>query len=208
MLSAPFEGVWNVTEATLPDGRFGYTGVIAIQRLANTFTLDWDISAGRYVGLGLLSDEHLFVSCGEQFAGLGIALYHLQPDGQVSIQWCNAETAGSIGNGRFSSPWPGSFEGSHEIVQYLLDGRPYGQWTLSIQKTGQIYELAWQKGETIHLRGIGLDTPHGLAAAWYPDLNQLAFLDYFVDPTNPQRLKALWALGGYTGLGTETLTRQ
>jgi hypothetical protein len=202
-----FEGVWDVTEATLPDGRLGYTGIIAIQRLANSFTLDWDISAGRYVGLGLLLDGHLFVSCGEQFAGLGLALYHRRPDGQVSIQWCSAETAGALGTGYFLSSWPGSFEGSHQIVYYLPDGRPYGQWTLTIQKTGQLYELAWLKGQTVHMRGIGLDTPHGLAAGWYPDLNQLAFLDYFVDPADPQRLRAFWALGGFSDLGTETLMK-
>jgi hypothetical protein len=69
--SSPFAGTWDVTEATLPNGDFGYTGVITIQRLGATFSLDWNISAGRFVGLGLPLGEHLFVSCGEQYADLG-----------------------------------------------------------------------------------------------------------------------------------------
>jgi hypothetical protein len=204
---SPFEGTWTVTEATLPNGDFAYTGTIAIQRIATTFNLDWDISAGRYVGLGLALADHLFVSCGEQVAGLGLALYQLQPEANVSIRWCMAGMSGSVGSGAFTTPWSGSFEGSHQIVQYLPDGRLYGEWSLSIQKTDQIYELTWRKGDVIHFTGLGLATPHGLAATWYPDLKQLALLDYLPDPDDPRRLTAVWALGDYTALGTETLTR-
>jgi hypothetical protein len=206
-IPSPFEGNWNVAEATLPDGRFAYTGAITIQRLATTYSLDWDISAGRYVGLGLALDEHLWVSCGEQYAGLGLALYQFQPDGQVTIQWSTAEMGGSLGTGLFTSPWPGAFAGDHRLVYYLPDGRLYGEWSLSIQKVERIYELAWRKGEAVHWQGLGLDAPHGLVASWYPDVKQLACLDYRADPDDRQRLTAVWALGGYTSLGTETLTR-
>jgi hypothetical protein len=206
--SSSFEGRWKITEATLPNGDPGYTGTITIQRLADMFILEWDITAGKYVGLGLRLDEHLFVSCGEQYAGLGLALYQPQPDAQVSIRWCNAEMLGSIGTGNFKAAWQGTFEGNHQLVQYLPDGRLYGEWDLSIQKAGRIYELTWRKGVSIHLKGMGLDTPRGFAAGWYTDFKQLAVLDYRTDPDDAQQLKAVWALGGYTGLGIETLVRQ
>jgi hypothetical protein len=139
---------------------------------------------------------------------LGLALYQLQPDGRVSIQWTTPEMAGAIGTGTFTTPWPGRFEGSHQMVQYLPDGQRYGEWTLAIEKVERIYELTWRKGETIHLQGLGLDTPQGLAAGWYPDWKQLAFLDYLAAPADRRHLTTVWTLGGYTGLGTETLTRQ
>jgi hypothetical protein len=205
--SSPFEGSWDVTHATLPNGEFAYTGRIRIQQSAATFQLVWDISAGNYVGIGLVHDDHLFVSCGEQYAGLGVALYTHRSESTPTIQWSTAELAGSVGTGTFATPWSGTFEGDHHLVQYLPNGQIYGEWTLSIHKVDAIYQLSWRKGDTIHFKGLGLATPQGLAIGWYPDVSQIAFLDYRTDPHHPQRLHAIWALGGYTTLGTETLTR-
>src|SRR5205823_4645381 len=99
---SPFEGTWDVTHATLPNGEFAYSGRISVQQNAATFQLTWDITAGRYVGVGLVHDDHLFVSCGEQFAGLGIALYTHHPESTPTIQWSTAELAGSVGTGMFT----------------------------------------------------------------------------------------------------------
>ena len=49
---------------------------------------------------------------------------------------------------------------------------------------------------------------HGLVVGWYPDLRQLALLDYTADPEDHNRLLASWVLGGFTSLGTETLKRK
>lgn len=202
-----FAGQWEVIEATLPNGSFAYTGTLTVQRQGALFGLEWNISAGRYVGLGLTLGEHLLVSCGEQVAGLGLALLQPEADGQISIQWCAGGVADTAGHGTFVNSWTGTFEGEHEVVQYLPDGRLYGEWLLSIRRVGQIYELAWRKGEAVHWQGLGLDTPGGLAAAWYPDPRQLALLDYKLDLLDPECLTAVWTLGGFTGLGTETLRR-
>jgi hypothetical protein len=205
--SSPFEGTWDVTHATLPNGEFAYTGRINIQQNAATFHLTWDISAGRYVGVGLAENDRLIVSCGEQFAGLGIALYSCRPDSPPTIQWSTAELAGSVGTGTFTAAWSGTFEGEHHVVQYLPNGEVYGEWTLAIHKVDAIYTLSWRKGDTIHFNGLGLNTSQGLAVSWYPDVSQIALLDYHTDPRHPHHLHAIWALGGYTTLGTETLTR-
>jgi hypothetical protein len=203
-----FEGIWDVREATLPTGAFAYTGTITIDKLGAPFLLDWAISAGHYVGLGLIAGRHLLVSCGEQLAGLGLALFQLNAAERLAIQWYTAELQGEIGTGAVRSPWTGSFEGEHTIVYALPDGRIAGEWTLIAKKTDKIYELTWHKGKSIHFRGIGLEMPEGLAAGWYPDLAQLAFLDYHLDPHAPGQMRAVWALGGYTALGTETLVRR
>src|SRR3712207_5765916 len=102
--ASPFEGSWDVSHATLPNGAFAYTGRITIERSAATFTLDWDISAGHYVGIGIQLDDRLFVSCGEQYAGLGIALYARGPGSTPAIQWTTPELSGALGTGRFITP--------------------------------------------------------------------------------------------------------
>lgn len=201
-----FEGRWDVAASTLPTGASAYTGAIDIARTGTVFALDWQISDGHYVGVGLLAGEHLFVSCGEQLAGLGIALFQPSTDG-VAIQWTTAELGQQTGSGSWESAWNGSFEGEHAVSFALPDGRIYGEWTLAIRRNGQIYELSWRRRDGIHLQGIGLDTPLGIAAGWYPDTNQLAFLDYTLGTANPSQLSAVWALGGHTTLGSETLRR-
>jgi hypothetical protein len=202
-----FNGKWNVLESRLPDGKPAYTGGIEIRRKGETYDLEWVISAGRYVGIGLAVGEHLLVSCGEQRAGLGIAHYPLQPGGEVSIRWSTPELQGETGSGRFTSPYGGSFEGEHEALQYLPDGSRYGTWTIAIRKTGSLYEVKWRKGEAVHFAGLGFEVAGGLAVGWYPDVHQLAFLDYMPDPQDANRLSASWALGGYTSLGTEVIER-
>src|SRR5262249_28361886 len=91
-----FVGIWDVMEATLPNGQFGYSGAITIRRSRSVFELEWDITAGRYFGIGLLSDSHLYVSCGEQRAGLGSALFQIRSGGEVVIQWSTPEMQGAI----------------------------------------------------------------------------------------------------------------
>jgi len=207
-LANSFAGSWEVLEATLPNGQFAYTGMITIQQNRSVFDLVWKITAGPYVGIGLATNTHLLVSCGEQRAGLGIALYQVQPDQEVAIVWSSPELQGALGSGTFTSQFKGSFVGEHELIHYLPNGSMHGQWTLNIRKTGPVYAITWRKGDAIHGTGLGLEIAGGLAVGWYPDVTQLAFLDYTVDPQDPNRLLAAWALGGFTSLGTEVMVRK
>ena len=207
-LTGPFAGSWAVLEAILPNGQPGYTGTIMIRPNHYVFDLTWAITAGHYVGIGLAASTQLLVSCGEQRAGLGIALYQAQPDHKVSVLWSTPESQGVVGDGEFTSPFHGSFEGEHQLVQSLPNGSLYGRWTLNIRKTGDVFAIAWLKGQTVHFSGLGLEIPGGIAVGWYPDVAQLAFLAYTVDPASPDRLLATWALGGIASLGTEVLVRK
>jgi hypothetical protein len=207
-LGANFAGIWDVLEATLPNGQFAYRGEIAIRRSRSVFDLDWDITAGRYVGIGLLNHSHLYVSCGEQRAGLGSALFHVRSSDEVAIQWSTPELQGAIGGGAFTSRFNGSFEGKHELAQYLPDGSLHGSWTVEIKKTGSVFEIVWRKDDVDHFSGLGLETSNGLAVSWYPDTRQLALLDYIIEPDDSNCLSATWALGGFTSLGAEKLKRK
>ncbi len=206
--ASDFVGTWDVREAVLPDGKPAYTGTIEIRRNRHVFDLDWDITAGRYVGIGLRASSHLFVSCGEQRAGLGIALFHLQPGSRVSIQWSTPELGGATGSGEFISPFSGDFTGDHALQQRLPDGSLHGEWNLRIRKTGSLYAVDWHKGDAVHFSGIGLEMADGLAVGWYPDVRQLAFLDYTLDSRDQDTLNAIWGLGGFTALGMEKLRRE
>ncbi|HEX5692790.1 MAG TPA: hypothetical protein VFX76_22410, partial [Roseiflexaceae bacterium] len=179
-----FEGTWNVVDATLPDGSFAYTGQIAVRRKRATYLLDWHISAGRYVGVGLELGEHLFVACGEQPAGLGIAMCMLQAGTTPAVHWSTIELDGAVGSGTFSDSLAGGFEGEHQLTLELPDGRTYGAWTLTISRQGPLYRLAWQKSGALHFQGLGLACSGGLAIGWYPDVAQLAFLDYHTTPAH------------------------
>jgi hypothetical protein len=202
-----FEGDWDVASATLPDGSFAYSGQIAIRRVAATYQLDWQISAGRYVGVGLQLGTRLFVACGEQPAGLGAALCQFTPGAAPTLHWSTFELAGAIGAGRFTASPTSGLEGEHQLALELPNGRLYGEWALSISRQGQVYRLALRKNGVAHFDGLGLATTQGLAFGWYPDIAQLAFLDYRADAALPNELAAVWALGNYPRLGTERLLR-
>jgi hypothetical protein len=208
-LSTPdlFSGLWNVEEATLPDGSFAYQGRITVQQAGDTHTVMWDTSAGRYVGIGLRYEGRLYVSCGEHFASLGIGL--LKPDeahGGFNLTWSSIELNGQLGSGRLApSDESSGVEGVFQLIQRLPGGKLYGEWALVIQRVGDLYRLDWHRSRALHMRGFGLPTSAGIAIGWYADLAQLAFLDYV--PEGLSALNAKWALGGFETLGSERLTR-
>jgi hypothetical protein len=198
-----FAGVWRVAHATLPDGTFAYTGTIETGTVGETFVLNWDISAGRYVGLGIPHRGHLLIACGETFDGLGIALYSLDEGGHATGRWSIAELGGAIGQARFVSQWTGTFEGEHQVVHTHPVTGAETLFDLRVTRNNAIYEVTWSAGE-LELAGLGIPTDGGVALGWYPDLIQLAFLDYALSPDG-RAIEAVWALGGYTTLGTERL---
>ena len=199
-----FVGSWEVVHATLPNGQSGYTGTIDIDGNEDVFALDWRISAGRYVGVGLRVGTHLFVGCGAQRAGLGVALFRVDGSGR----WSTPELQGASGAARFRSPLTGSFLGEHELEQRLPDGSLHGEWTLEVSRQGEVFEVTWRREAAVHFRGLGLAITDGLVVGWYPDLGELAVLDYTLAENDPDHLDATWALGGYCSLGSERLRRR
>jgi hypothetical protein len=201
----PFAGRWRVEHATLPDGTFAYTGTIETRAVGATFALDWDISAGRYVGIGIPHRGHLMISCGETFAGLGIALYSLDSAGRATGRWSTPELGGGVGQARFVSRWAGTFEGEHRVAHTHPVTGEETLFDLRVTRDNAIYAVTWSAGE-LELAGLGIPMDGGVALGWYPDLKQLAFLDYALEPGG-RTIEAVWALGGYTTLGTERLAR-
>jgi hypothetical protein len=206
MRSDPFAGSWQVTEATLPNGKPGYTGSIEIRRFGAAYGLEWSISDGSYVGVGCERSGNLLVACGPQRAGLGLAFFLPEGD-RVRIFWTVPELQGALGQGELVSPWRGSFAGAHQLRQLLPDGSEHGRFTAEMKPLGEVFEIRWSHGGDLHFRGLGFAAAGGLAAAWYPDPGQLALLDYAASKEAPDTLEGRWALGGFPDLATEKLKR-
>ena len=84
-------GDWEV-EATVPGGG-NYSGLVVGRAVGDTVELEWDITSGRYVGVGLEVRGAWYVACGEDWEGLGLALVRV--DGRV--RWSPAPEAGEVG---------------------------------------------------------------------------------------------------------------
>jgi len=205
--TSPFEGEWNVESALLPNGNFAYNGLINFSKSDDLFTLRWRISAGEYIGIGLVHDSHLYVSCGKHPKGMGIALFTREADHSIKVQWNTPEMEQLLGAGEFTSPWKGDFEGQHQLKLQGRNESLMGNWSLSIHKIGDVYEVSWKKDDGTMLSGLGFITNSGFVTGWYPEIPQLAFMDYQMDHNDLDRMTAVWALGGYSKLGTEVLSR-
>jgi hypothetical protein len=198
-----FLGCWNVASVTLPNGKPPYTGTVQIRRVGQLLDLQWDISDGPYLGIGLIAGDRLLVACAEQRAGLGVAFFP-DPATDGEVRWSTPELQGRIGAGQLSAA-AGGPAGDRETTWYLPDGSIHGRWSVQVHPAGELHEVTWRKGEVVHNRGLGLAVPGGLAVGWYPDLPQLALLVYRLE--DPRLLSAVWALGGFNVLGDERLER-
>jgi hypothetical protein len=176
------EGRWRIVGATVPDGTPGYTGVLDISPRGETYRLEWDVTAGRYVGIGLLEDDHLLVACGRAWEGLRVASVRALADGALRVRWSEG---GDV---------------AEEVAE--RDGL-----ALALTRDGDVYEATWRPGGAEEDIGIGFDVPGGVVAGWSAALAELAVLDYVLDPADHDRLSARWALGGSTSLATESLER-
>lgn len=201
-----FAGSWQVLEATLPNGKPGYTGTIEIRQHGSAYDLEWSISDGSYVGIGFERGGNLLVACGPQRAGLGLAFFRLDGE-RVRVDWIVPELRGATGVGELLSPWRGSFDGVHQLRQLLPDGCEQGRFALEVTRKGEAFELVWRQGDAVHFRGIGFEAAGGLVAAWFPDPGQLALLDYAVAAGDSGLIEGRWALGGFPSLAAERLQR-
>jgi hypothetical protein len=209
-----YDGFWNVATATLPDGKPAYTGSVTVQQHGHTPLLFWDTSAGMYVGIGLEAGAHLFVACGEHFAGLGLGIMRSSDtEAHFQLQWTSLELDGNIGAGRVmrlteagDEDLAAGYAGQYQWTQRLPNGKLLADFWLLIEAAGPRYNIVLFKNKHVHTVGMGLPFDGGLALAWYPDPAQLAFMDYQF--AHPDELIAEWALGGFEALGYERLTRE
>ena len=183
-------GDWEV-EATVPGGGT-YTGRVIARLAGDAVELEWDITAGRYVGLGLAAAGAWYVACGEDWAGLGLAL--LGAGG--TARWAPAPGRGEIGVTTLVPAGAGRWEAGPTTAAAV----PFA--AVSLGRGGYLLEAELTGGPAG--RGLALPFPGGHAVAWYPRFDQTVILRYAAG-REPGTLEAVWGLGGHRGLAAETL---
>jgi hypothetical protein len=183
-------GEWEV-EATVPGGG-SYSGRVVGRAAGRAVELEWDITAGHYVGVGLEVAGAWYVACGEDWEGLGLALVRV--DG--SARWSPAPGPGEVGatalapiGVRHWDAGPGTAP-DFPFASVILGGARY------------LREATLRGGPAD--RGLALPFPGGHAVAWYRRFDQTAILRYAPGRV-PGTLEAAWGLGGHADLAAETL---
>jgi hypothetical protein len=185
---ASLEGDWEV-EATVPGGGT-YTGRLVGRAVGNTVELEWEISAGRYLGIGLEAGGAWHVACGEDTAGLGLVLL----DERGKVRWSPAPTRGLVAATRLAALGPGRWAAG------IGTDPAFPFHAIVLTGEGDAREAALEGGP--QPRGLALSWGRWHALAWYPSFDQLAVLRYTPEPGG---WRAVWALGGRSGLASERL---
>jgi hypothetical protein len=178
-------------EATVPGGGT-YSGTVAGRAAGDAVELEWDITAGRYVGVGLEVAGAWYVACGEDWEGLGLALVRV--DG--GVRWCPAPDRGTVGMTALLSNGVRRWEAGAGTAP----GIPFAGLSLAGGRGLQEAQLCGRSAA----RGLALPFPGGHAVAWYPRFAQTAILRYAAG-REPGTIEAVWGLGGHRSLAAETL---
>lgn len=185
-------GDW-VVEATVPGGG-AYTGTVSVREVGATIEVIWDITAGRYAGLGLAAGDGWYVACGLDFAGLGLAL--LDRDGR--LRWTPAPARGTVASTVLTAE-PG-LPPRWSAGPVPAPGLPFSG--LALGDRGEVARAELTGGSVS--RAPALATASGWAVAWYADFEQTALLRYGPGPETGT-WAALWALGSHPEPATELL---
>jgi len=183
-------GDWEV-EATVPGGG-SYTGRVTVRPVGGVVEVEWDTTAGRYVGLGLPEVGAWFVACGEDREGLGLALVRAEG----TVRWVPTAERGEVGETQLAPTGVRRWEAGATTAP----GFPFDTVALA----GTRYLLEAQLGGGPAGRGLALPFPGGQAVAWHPHFDQLTILRYGAG-REPGTLEAVWGLGGHRSLAAETL---
>ncbi len=99
---------------------------------------------------------------------IGVVHYCIRPGGgAIDAKWYTTrlETK-QTGTGLAIGDTSGGFPGRYEISYYFPDGSLSTVLDLEIEKSGEVFELKYNKdGETL-LAGVGFETPGGLVAGY------------------------------------------
>ena len=99
---------------------------------------------------------------------IGVVYYRIRSTGNaVDAVWYSTslgtkDTGTGIAKGDTSNGFPGKY-----IITYFRpDGSEVGNFELTIEKTGPIYDLSWNKDGKQLFVGVGIDTSEGMAAGF------------------------------------------
>ncbi|MBP1632309.1 MAG: hypothetical protein H6Q11_597 [Acidobacteria bacterium] len=143
-------GDWEV-EATVPGGG-SYTGRVTVRPVGGVVEVEWDTTAGRYVGLGLPEVGAWFVACGEDREGLGLALVRAEG----TVRWVPTAERGEVGETQLAPTGVRRWEAGATTAP----GFPFD--TVALAGTRYLLEAQMSGGPA----GRGLALPFPGIAAW------------------------------------------
>lgn len=99
---------------------------------------------------------------------IGVVHYIIRPEGGViDAVWHTTRFASEkCGTGVARGDTSNGFPGTYDITYYYPDGTVSAELELGIVKNGDVYDLTYSKDGQLLLRGIGLETPVGLAGGY------------------------------------------
>jgi hypothetical protein len=80
------QGSYTVS-GTGPSGGAPYTGVVAVQRVGDVFSVTWTVAGVTSTGTGIFKNGHLAISYSSPNAAGGVALYSAKVDGGWEGIW-------------------------------------------------------------------------------------------------------------------------
>jgi hypothetical protein len=165
---------------------------VTARRVGAAVEVEWDVTAGRYVGVGLEVAGAWYVACGEDWDGLGMALVRV--DG--TVLWTPAGEAGRVGSTALE-PF-----GARHWRAGPATALDFPFASIALSGSRYLREAEFQGGPVG--RGLALPFPGGHALAWSVRFDQTAILRYAVG-REAGSLEAVWGLGGHKQLAAETL---
>ena len=99
---------------------------------------------------------------------IGVVHYVIRPEGGIiDAIWHSTRFDGNRqGTGVARGDTSNGFPGTYDITYYRPDGTVSAELELTITKDGDIHTLTYSKDGEALLRGVGLETPAGLAGGF------------------------------------------
>lgn len=192
------DGNWKISSAKAPNGS-AYSGSLAIAKLRNVHQLSWQTSGGNYTGVGIAKGSALYAGYGINI-DYGVVVYELKADGSLEGIWATNKSGGMTGTEKVAGGK--ALNGTYDIAGTNAGSNSPYKGKLTIKKSGTVYSLVWQVGNSTY-NGVGILDGNTLAVGWGFGA-AFGVVGYHI---NGNSAKGIWAMGGGNATGTEDLVK-
>lgn len=203
-------GEWQITEAKNIQGQ-SYFGTVTVKPLGvSAYLVDWQTTAGNYIGFGLMQGKQLCVGWGTPQVPFGTVIYKIESDKLIGA-WTATGQDGKVGVEVASRVRAGIdseryIEGKYDILGENPTTQTGYEGTITVTRNSdaEMYDVAWQIG-TIRYNGVGLRQGNYLYVGW--GYNE-AFGVIVYDTSEGKFAKGVWALPKTATTGIENIRKK
>ncbi|HVF73366.1 MAG TPA: toll/interleukin-1 receptor domain-containing protein [Chthoniobacterales bacterium] len=196
-----FVGTWKIADAAMLNG-VPYDGTVAIASSGSRYHIKWNSTVSTASGIGLASGNQLCVAYSAE--DYGVVIYRIGGDGTLKGRWAGSTFSANDRDGleNATGGTPGKVEGTYDVKGLNPDGTTSYQGRLTIEKTGETYQLQWEVVDRL-IKGVGIKSDDALFVAWgYKEHFGVAAYRF-----EGSQAKGAWTVVGATRVGTENLTK-